>query len=236
MSTDAITQPLDQSTVSQKLGVPSASLVRVRRQLVEGDDWYRDPGPPMRIFYTLSGIEKLKSIFPKANQVPVVLPQSGPQSAIVHSPNQPLYREPELPQWEQESIEYLDAMEPDHQITPWGRNAEIERLRQELSPVQYANPANYPATVNPPSGGIHGGSGGVIIVNGDINYHRSSVRESPKRVAESSFTLTRKQHEMGMYAIVGLILLALIAAMVNMFRPSVIIQQRSPIYEQQRVQ
>jgi len=227
MSTDAINRPLNQSQVATLLDVSPSVLIKARQQLVKGEDWYQEQGTN-RILYTPKG---LKALIKSGLGDPSLL-QKLPQSAIVHSPNQPLYAEPQLPQWEREPVETLLEMEPDHQIQSWGRNAEIERLRQDLAPVQYANPVNYPATVSPAPGGIHGGHGGVIIVNGDINYHRSSVTESRKAPTESGFSVTRKQHELLMYCMVGLTFFALIAAMLNMFRPTVMIRQGGAPYEQ----
>ena len=227
MSTDAINQPLNQSQVAELLGVKPYQLIQARKSLSNPDEWFNEPGSN-RVLYTPQG---LKALVKSGLGDPSLL-QKLPQSAIVPSPSQPLYAEPQLPQWERQPVEVLEA---DHQIQPWqnrSQNAQLAALQQELIPVERVN---YPATVNPPVGGIHGGNGGVLIINGDVNYHRSSITESRKAVGESGFTLTRKQHEMGMYAIVGLTFLVLIAAMVNMFRPSVVIQQRSPINEQQQV-
>jgi hypothetical protein len=221
---DAITQPLNQSQVAELLGVKPYQLIKARQSLSKGEDWYQEQGTN-RILYTPQGLKALI----KSGLGDQSLLQKLPQSAIVPSPSQPLYREPELPQWERQPVEVLEA---DHQIQPWqnrSQNAQLAALQQELIPVERVN---YPATVNPPVGGIHGGNGGVLIINGDVNYHRSSITESRKVSAESGFSVTSKQQQWLMFAMVGLTFFALIAAMLNMFRPTVMIQQRAP-YEQQ---
>lgn len=226
MPADPITQPLPQSAVSQLLKVSPAKLIQARKSLTKPDHWFQEAGSN-KILYTPQGI---KALIESGFGDPALLAKLQPTGQIVHSPSQPLYREPELPRWEREPVE---SLAPDCEIQPfsqWGRSAEIEYLRQ--SPVQYSAPANYPAAVNPPHGGIHGGSGGVVIINGDVNYHRSSVRESSERATESSFSVTRKQQELLMYGMVAVVFLGLLTALVNTFRPAVTIQPRAP-YEQQ---
>lgn len=218
---EPITHPIPQSQAAKLLGVAPAKLIQFRPQLRSPEDWYQDASSN-RILYTPQGLKQLIQAGFGDPKLLTLLPQT---SAIVPSPSQPLYREsaqpcqsaPPAPLIEYEPVDYPYPMQSDD-------TAHIHSGSRIDREMQVANPHD---SFSPPAGGLHGRD--ILIVNGDINYHHSSIKEGQKA---EGFTLTRRQYEMGMYALVAVVFLACLMAVVNMFRPTVTIQggQDAPVF------